>query len=215
MIPSVILVTVLVTVILYLLFSQLGEDKPSKPYDRYDRYNQYDERKRYGDKGEKQATRTLERYLPAGYTVIHNIIVTVDGSEREIDNVVVGRTGIFVIEVKSLKGVVKGDCNEYNWIQRKVDDYGIEHTKATRNPVKQVSSQVWYLKQYLKYNNINIWINKAVYFTEPKTRYHITNVTEDCPVFTYKTTDKLIDYILSGDANLSDNTVNKIINLLQ
>ena len=215
MIPSVILVTVLVAVILYLLFSQLGEDKPSKPYDRYDRYNQYDERKSFGEQGEKQATRTLERYLPAGYTVIPNVIIIDNEGKSEIDNVVVGKTGVFVIEVKSLKGVVVGDCNEHDWVHYKEDDYGNEFHDFFYNPVKQVGTHVWRLANLLRENHIRTWVKKAVYFTVPDTYYHIKNEPEDCPVFTYNTTSKLIDYILSGDANLSDNTVNKIINLLQ
>lgn len=211
MIPSVILVIVLVAVILYLLFSQLGEGE-SKQYRRYDKY---DERKSFGEQGEIQAQQTLEWYLPEGYTIISNIIIIYDDGKSEIDNVVVGKTGVFVIEVKSLKGVVIGDCNDYDWVHYKEDAYGNEFHETFYSPVKQVGTHVWRLANYLKKNHIRTWVKKAVYFTVPDTEYHFTNVTEECPVFTYKTTDKLINYILSGEENLSENTVNKIKNLLQ
>lgn len=55
----------------------------------------------------------------------------------------------------------------------------------------------------------------AVYFANPRTGVNIIGETDNMPVFTYASTDELIEYILSGKENLSDKKIMRILELLE
>lgn len=170
--------------------------------------------KRYGNRGERKAGSVLERYLPGNYTVIQNVKVSYDGKTSEIDNVVVGRTGVFIIEVKNMKGNILGDCASRQWSQIKIDQYDIEHQKEFYSPIKQVGTHIYRLANYLRDNRIFTHINGAVYFANRQTRVHLNGKENDIPVFTYKSTNALINYITSGEEALNNKQIEKIISLL-
>ena len=52
-----------------------------------------------GKQGE-ESTAYLLNSLPDGYKLIRNAVISYEGKESEIDNIVVGATGVFVIETK-------------------------------------------------------------------------------------------------------------------
>ena len=170
--------------------------------------------KRYGDLGERKAGFILEQSLPDDYTVIQNITVTYKGETSEIDNIVIGKTGVFIVEVKSIKGTVTGNYKDHDWLQNKTDQYGNEHKEDFYNPVKQVGTHIYRLANYLRDNKISTHINGVVYFVNPETRLTVKGEPNDIPVFTYRSTSSLIDYISRGKANLSEKTIQRIISLL-
>lgn len=171
--------------------------------------------KYYGDMGERRTGQILENCLPEGYTVIQNAVVHFGEGKSEIDNIVIGRTGVFIIEVKNGKGTIKGDYEWKDWIKDKTDRYDIDHRTEFYNPVKQVGTQIYRLANYLRDNRIFTNISGAVYFANPQTRVEISGKSKDIPVFTYRTTQGLIDYIMQGDADLSPKTIQRIIELLK
>ena len=67
-----------------------------------------------GAHGERETGRILDRLRAFGYHVIHD--VRVPGSLANIDHVVIGSTGIFLIETKSYSGTVRlsGDSLRHN-----------------------------------------------------------------------------------------------------
>ena len=170
--------------------------------------------KLYGDMGERKAGFILEKYLPDGYTVIQNAKVTYEGHTSEIDNIVVGKTGVFIVEVKNVKGEITGDYEWHNWLQDKIDKYDIEHKREFYSPVKQVRTHIYRLANYLRDNKIFTHINGAVYFANPLCRVIVEGDDNDIPVFTYRSTQALLNCIMSGNADLSEKTVNKIVYLL-
>ncbi|MBR2099872.1 MAG: NERD domain-containing protein [Eubacterium sp.] len=171
--------------------------------------------KAYGNIGEKKAEFVLENYLPDEYTVIQNIPICFNGDRSEIDNLVIGRTGVFIVEVKNLKGLIVGNCEEKIWKQYKTDQYGKEHIDENKNPVMQVSRQIRILKEYLKANGVKTYIRGVVYFTDKEMKLQlIGEPKKDIHIFNYKQTKELLSYIKKGDANLSDKTINRIIDLL-
>ena len=171
------------------------------------------ESKSYGNEGERKAGSILKHYLPDDYTVIQNVKVTYDGKTSEIDNVIVGKSGVFIVEVKNLKGTVTGNYEWKYWKQDKIDQYDIEHKKEFYSPVKQAGTHIYRLANYLRGNKIFTYVNGAVYFLNPK-KVYVGGEQKNIPVFTYRSTQALIDYIENGTANLSEETIQKIKNLL-
>ena len=92
------------------------------------------ESKRFGNRGEKMAGSFLEKYLPDDYKIIQNKTITYGKLTREIDNIIVGKTGVFIVEVKNMKGEITGDYEDKKWKKIKTDDYSIEHEKEIDNP---------------------------------------------------------------------------------
>ena len=171
------------------------------------------EAKRYGDMGERRAGSVLEQYLPDGYTIIQNAKIHYGDGVSEIDNIIVGRTGVFIVEVKNMKGTIYGNYEDKYWLQDKVDQYDIEHKKEFYSPVKQIGTHIYRLANHLRDNKIFTHINGAVYFANPVTSVYIGGESNDIPIYTYHTTHALLDYIMSGTANLSDSTIQKIVRL--
>lgn len=173
------------------------------------------ETKRYGNIGERKAYEILERSLPEGYIILQNVFVTYGDRTSEIDFVVVGKTGVFVIEVKNMKGKVIGDYSDKNWLHKKIDQYDIEHQDTFYSPVKQIGTHIFRLKNYLRDNKVFTHISGAVYFVNPKSKVSVSGEPNDIPIYTYKSTHAMLNYITSGTANLSDSTIQKIIQLLK
>lgn len=106
--------------------------------------------------------------LPDGYTVFNQVIVPNGKSSRELDFVVVGPNGIFAIEVKHHRGEISGKETNITWRQRKRSRAGNTYEQDMRNPVGQIKGAIHALKQYLKAQDINPWIQGIVVFTHPQ-----------------------------------------------
>ncbi|MEN6554500.1 MAG: nuclease-related domain-containing protein [Methanobacterium sp.] len=118
----------------------------------------YDGGKRWikGDIGEKITIRHLKK-LPEEFIVFND--VNLPERYGNIDHVVVGPTGIFVIETKNYKGsyIVDGD----DWYY--VKNHRAEKTYS--NPAGQVKRNSMALKRYLSIKGVNtykLWINSVV-----------------------------------------------------
>jgi len=166
-----------------------------------------------GKQGE-ESTAYLLNSLPDSYKIIRNAVISYEGKESEIDNIVVGATGVFVIETKNHKGYIFGDCDERYWLQYKIDKYDISHTKNFYNPTKQVATHIYRLKGILKENKIRVYINGAVYFSNPENEVNIESPREDIPVFNYYSQYELLNYILCRDKILNDKQVEHIVNII-
>jgi len=108
--------------------------------------------------------------LPAGYTVFNGLEVpaSADGPKREIDLVVIGRGGLYAIEVKNLRGAIHGSEQDAHWVQRKRSLRGHSYEQQIRNPVRQVKGAARALRCYFKDRGIDLWIEGIVVFTHPQ-----------------------------------------------
>lgn len=63
-------------------------------------------------------------------------------------------------------------------------------------------------------NMIQLYINGAVYFSNPANKVYIENPREDIPVSNYYNQDELLNYILCLDKILTDKQVEHIVNII-
>ena len=124
-----------------------------------------------GAEGEESALKTLSE-LDDSYTIFNQVRMPCPASKtgyREADFVVCGPNGIFIVEVKNNKGIIVGTEADPKWEVRKVGEGGTPYSDYMRNPIRQVRSQIFPLKEYLATNGISdTWINGVVLFTNPE-----------------------------------------------
>ena len=106
------------------------------------------------------------------------------------------------------------DLKKY-WIKDKVDYDGEVYRKEFYNPVKQVRTHRHRLAHYLRENlHRRLNVDCAVYFVDSQMQLHLDGPPNDTPVFTYDTTQNLLEFIMSGTADFSDETIENIVELL-
>lgn len=107
--------------------------------------------------------------LPDHYIVFNNLEVPNGANQRELDLVVLGRNGLFLVEVKHLRGEITGSEPDATWVQRKIARLsGGAFENPVRNPVGQVKSAAGVLRRYLASRGIDIWVEAIVVFTHPE-----------------------------------------------
>ena len=167
-----------------------------------------------GIEGEMYTAHILAE-LPRGYTVVQDVHVTYDGRTSEIDNIVVGKTGVFVIETKNSKGTIIGDYDDKDWQQHKIGRGGTHYDKTLYNPVKQVNTHIFRLANYLRKNGVNTYVKGIVYFANPEATLHLSGETGDVPVFDYRHQNHMLDYIINNEQNLTDKQIKKTAALIR
>lgn len=97
-----------------------------------------------GRKGEKDVRRRLRRLCrKGGYRLMNDIYIRSCGKESQIDHVLIGKAGIFVIETKNYQGTITGDENDEEWTQELDREY------TFYNPVRQNRGHIRALKNLL------------------------------------------------------------------
>lgn len=66
-----------------------------------------------------------------------NVLINCDGDMAEIDDVIINKYGVFIIEVKAYEGRLYDMENDYEWVKYKDDGYGNTFVKYDRNPIPQ------------------------------------------------------------------------------
>jgi len=115
---------------------------------------------RQGIKAEKIVTDTL-RNLDDSYYLINDIVLP--KRRANIDHIILGPTGIFVIETKSYGGKIK--CERDDWWQ----DNG--HIKSFSKQVKRNSTT---LRRFIrKHINKGVWVEGVVVLTDPNIKLEL------------------------------------------
>lgn len=118
---------------------------------------------RAGKRGEKTATEIIKRVMKEGDVLLTNVCIEFEGKRTELDNVIVNKSGVFIIEVKNYSGMLIGAEDDYEWTKYKISEGGNTYEKQVRNPIKQVKRQVYILSHYLKYYGIHVWVEGYVF----------------------------------------------------
>lgn len=170
----------------------------------------------------ENATRQLIRHLPANFYAISNVKIEHEGNKSELDLVVVGHTGVFVIETKNYSGTILGRTDDNTWKRTKKSELGQNLTSSFYSPVKQVATHTYRLSKYLKQNKLFVWVQGAVYFSDSNATLKISGNLKKIPVFLADTKtpikqNRLLKYIkgFSMRKKLSPKTIEKIVKLLR
>lgn len=164
----------------------------------------------------EMATAAIVSSLPETYCGFQNIKITFDGKQSELDMVVTGPTGVFIIETKNMNGAIVGNYDNPQWTQKKVGQQGTPYSKNFYNPIKQVGTHVYRLANYLRNNGVNIHVSDMVYFSNPDTFVQLIGIPTKTPVFTAlgNGATEICNHILNGEQEISKEDLSKINALL-
>lgn len=162
----------------------------------------------------ENATAKILNQLPDNYMCFMNVLVTYSG-KSEIDTVVVGPSGVFVIEIKNIKGKILADVKNKKWLQKKITGGGKLYQKFFYNPIMQVRTHAYRLNGFLKENGIKTYINPIVYFANEDASVNIEH-TSEIPVFSFSKNGDIFlkEYILNNKQRLSGEKIKAICRLL-
>lgn len=118
--------------------------------------------RRAGRRGEAIAADVIRQVLRDDDYLLTNVRISIPEKETELDNVVVNKYGVFIIEVKNYRGKLVGNEDDYEWEKYKTTDAGNTYEKTVKNPIRQVKRQIHILAQYLKYYGVDVWVKGYV-----------------------------------------------------
>ncbi len=113
-------------------------------------------KKRAGKQGEVYATNIIKSILKEDDLLYTNVQISYDGKPTELDNVIINKYGVFIIEVKNYRGKLVGSEEEYEWQKFHTTPAGNTYIKIVKNPIRQVKRQIFILANYLDYYGIMV-----------------------------------------------------------
>lgn len=161
-----------------------------------------------GNKGEAYFNNMLKSILCNDDVLIRNVCLQVNGKEAEIDSLIINNNGIFIVEVKNYNGRLYGDIDDFEWTKEKVSPGGNVFYKQVKNPIKQIKRQTYILSQFLKENNIRIWISGYAYFINGNSPVDDESVIDDIDEL-----DRIIH--TPGNKFYDDKLIHKVIKALK
>jgi len=156
-----------------------------------------------GFEGEKQVTKVLSSTLSGDYFLINDVQL-VAGNRSNIDHIVLGPTGIFVLETKNHSGKFK--C------------YGDSWKGIGQNPFTQARFNAWSVHEVIKASGIFVsklpWIQAVVVFANKKAELEVRKAPSKVEVLKI---GELTNYITQETRPLSAQEIelmsNEILNV--
>ena len=163
-IKSIIVIAAIIIVFLIIIAAILRDEDEHQPRIFESPQELESPQERAGRQGEYAATNIIKSVLRSGDYLLNNVEISYDGKPAELDNVIVNRYGVFIIEVKNYTGELSGKEDDYEWKKYKNDGYGNIFVKEVRNPIKQVKRQVYILAKYL--DCFGVWVEGYAFFVQ-------------------------------------------------
>ncbi|MGI6706509.1 MAG: NERD domain-containing protein [Clostridia bacterium] len=155
--------------------------------------------------------------LPDDYYVFPSIEIEFEGKKSQIDHLIVGPTGVFIVEAKNVNGYVVGSEDDKEITIHKVGQKGGQYQSTMYNPTKQVATHVYRTSGYLKEQGIHTWVQGMVYFTNPASTVQLES--RNIPVFSESEDGgkEIYNYILNYENKrlLDKKEVNRIVNAIE
>ena len=161
-----------------------------------------------GLRGEKHATELIKSVLREDDYLFTNVEIDNGDEEAELDNVIVNKYGVFIIEVKAYSGTLVGSEDDYAWDKYHVSGGGNTYVKSAKNPIRQANRQAGVLHRYLDYYGVKTWIEGYAIILGTK-----SPVSSDKVLRSVNEIDKAIHTRI--DNGLSKKMVEKICQILE
>lgn len=159
--------------------------------------------------GEKIAGKVLSK-LPSECTVIKNAVIINDNTISEIDLVVVSERGVTIVDAKNLKGTITGDFGDRKWINTRIKGEK-ERVRKIDSPVRQLNNRIKHLTEFLRDNDIDVFVDGAVCFTDPDVELKVEGSKRGISLFTLSEgRESLLEYIADRKKSISENDLEKI-----
>jgi hypothetical protein len=126
-----------------------------------------------GLSGERHVGRRLASELPQGYVLING--AQLPGGAGDVDHLVIGPTGIFLLETKTMAGHIV--CQpDGTWSRTRVGRAGTPYAAYIGDPAAQVHRNILAARECLKrglpwlFEGTPLWIEGLVVFAHPRTQ---------------------------------------------
>ena len=142
----IVLIVILFIVIIALALS--SKSSGGRPFSSVKERNER-EAKRYGKAGENLVAKYLQDVVNSYGGYLYNDFCFEDqqGYSTEIDHILITRGGIFIIETKTNKGLIRG-AKEDEWLLCIKKDY--QQDKQLKNPIIQNQGHINHLRKMFK-----------------------------------------------------------------
>ncbi|WP_353685407.1 nuclease-related domain-containing protein [Thermodesulfovibrio sp. 3462-1] len=160
-----------------------------------------------GIQGERRLRRILSLILPDNYTVFYGYQIPNGG---DIDCIVIGPKGVFVMEVKNDKGNITYTSDGWNHI--KIGQRGTAYKGSLKDPGRQVVRGSMEIKKLLLSYGIKVPITALVVFTNQDAKL---SVESDNPKFKILKVEELPQFFEHLPEKLKDETVERISRVIE
>jgi hypothetical protein len=170
-----------------------------------------------GIKGEK-ITLDILKLLPDRYFVLSDVVIKKAKGSNQLDHVVVGNNGVFIVETKYYRGKITGNDDDIKILQVKRGNNRKKYYNRFLNPAKQLSTHKRTLSRFLTDNGFyNIPIVCIAFFSYPTAKVKL--VSNEIEVFSVKKNGKkkMLRFIkyFAGGKRLSKSAVRDIASIIQ
>ena len=114
--------------------------------------------RRAGRIGEEEVTQIIRMAMRDDDRLFTNVEISVEDKRTELDNVIVNKYGVFIIEAKNYSGTLSGDEDDNDWEKMHISGAGNMYCKTVENPIHQVKRHIFILSRYLDYYGAKTWV---------------------------------------------------------
>jgi hypothetical protein len=156
------LVGIFITICLVWLIIHAFEWMMNKLDQQVDKY-------RRGQEGENRVIDTLRVAMDGEWTIFKNVDLP-RNKGGDLDSVLVGPAGLWVLEIKTLSGIFRNNCEKWEYLS------GKKWRSFRKSPSKQATYSAANLRRFLEADGIKIkWINAVVVWANPESPVEVEN----------------------------------------
>ncbi|MBP7275710.1 MAG: NERD domain-containing protein [Kiritimatiellae bacterium] len=128
---------------------------------------------RAGLRGEADVTRALSQTLDNTHYIFNDLLIRNGRTSAQIDHLVVGPRGLFLVETKNWRGHIEGGAGDEQWTQTRAP--GVPPIRL-HNPIIQARRQANFLRESLRRAGVRSpEIHPLVVFRSPRTTFRISD----------------------------------------
>ncbi|MEO8393703.1 MAG: nuclease-related domain-containing protein [Chloroflexota bacterium] len=123
---------------------------------------------RKGQEGEERVVQTIQQTLDSQWYLFRNVVLPGE-NKADLDSVLVGPTGVWVLEIKNLSGEYRNIADQWEYSKR-------GRWKASRfNPSRQAQNHAVRLANFLKADGIQQWVTPALVWANSEAPLSVEN----------------------------------------